>query len=926
MVPLWIYHAENKCKPMRLESLLNTWRRLGAVIVHGPKTQGTGLPLNLIFEISEEVCSQLHFGIMKTARKVLLDEIVSCIISDSLATRKTHRSHKSERCHEIKELVATGAGEEPERCHEIKELVAAGAGEEVGETADGHPIGETTISQPSLKSIGTFENFCAAYMSVSRMLFNSCLQVMWNSIFHDPVANFSSDWRRMNRWSSPCAVEKFPANDKSAEDSFCLEMDCPPGFELARSTKDQLLRSSPVSSLCERVKTSEDNLLGSGLSCHDMDFILENILNDLHSSSKFSLVHYYKELIDEEVKKTIDFSRSSCAKEVNYQSHLHNHDTEEDIHVSAQILSNDPQCQSKLVKHPSHKKTDHSCQISATNLSRAAFQKLPVHLDDSPSVEVDELFPDLLEENRKQNLLLHCRREFQNLPMHLDNVSDSVDIEVVDELRPPKSAEVTKQCVLPPTREVSSLQLDCPTLKTTYQVALMMSRSRIHECIVQKLKSLYFDDAIEKALKSTCFPKRYRSTSKVTVDLLNKERDDNEERNSEASLLIGRHVYSRRRKLTGKRPRSLFQSLSRGDTDNLKQGSKKSRRDCTIKSVAQATRGQKALSSNSEKRVSRHNGDKCADARILGEKVSSLHSCSQILEVDDPANLVSSSVGKVSKTKRKQLIDNGEHSRSGKVRKQANGTETQTLKPRVDACKIKKKKSRAVRPCPQSDGCARSSINGWEWRMWAMNARPSERARARGTHIYSTYGNSECSSSHASNVKGLSARTNRAKLRNLLAAAEGADLLKATQLKARKKRLCFQRSKIHDWGLIALEPIEAEDFVIEYVGELIRPCISDIRERQYEKMGIGSSYLFRLDDGYVVDATKRGGIARFINHSCEPNCYTKVISVDGHKKIFIYSKRHIYAGEELTYNYKFPLEENKIPCNCGSRRCRGSMN
>ena len=95
-----------------------------------------------------------------------------------------------------------------------------------------------------------------------------------------------------------------------------------------------------------------------------------------------------------------------------------------------------------------------------------------------------------------------------------------------------------------------------------------------------------------------------------------------------------------------------------------------------------------------------------------------------------------------------------------------------------------------------------------------------------------------------SSNKNQSARTNRAKFRNLVAAAEGAELLKITQLKARKKRLKFQRSKIHDWGLVALEPIEAKDFVIEYVGELIRPKISDIRERQYEKMGIGSSYLF----------------------------------------------------------------------------------
>lgn len=53
----------------------------------------------------------------------------------------------------------------------------------------------------------------------------------------------------------------------------------------------------------------------------------------------------------------------------------------------------------------------------------------------------------------------------------------------------------------------------------------------------------------------------------------------------------------------------------------------------------------------------------------------------------------------------------------------------------------------------------------------------------------------------------------------------------------------------------------------------------------------------------------------------QPNCYPKVITVEGQKKIFIYAKRAISAGEEITYNYKFPLEEKKIPCNCGSRRC-----
>ncbi|KAG7536822.1 GYF domain [Arabidopsis suecica] len=244
------------------------------------------------------------------------------------------------------------------------------------------------------------------------------------------------------------------------------------------------------------------------------------------------------------------------------------------------------------------------------------------------------------------------------------------------------------------------------------------------------------------------------------------------------------------------------------------------------------------------------------------------------------------------------------------------------LKP-LEKLSSKPSKKKVLQSCPKSVGCARTSINGWHWRAWSLKASAEERTRVRGSSsVHIQHFGSKCNSTQ--NV--LSARTNRAKMRNLLAAADGADVLKISQLKARKKRLRFQQSKIHDWGLVALEPIEAEDFVIEYVGELIRSSISEIRERQYEKMGIGSSYLFRLDDGYVVDATKRGGIARFINHSCEPNCYTKIISVEGKKKIFIYAKRHIDAGEEISYNYKFPLEDDKIPCNCGAQKCRGSLN
>ncbi|KAI9010859.1 hypothetical protein CLU79DRAFT_891196 [Phycomyces nitens] len=152
------------------------------------------------------------------------------------------------------------------------------------------------------------------------------------------------------------------------------------------------------------------------------------------------------------------------------------------------------------------------------------------------------------------------------------------------------------------------------------------------------------------------------------------------------------------------------------------------------------------------------------------------------------------------------------------------------------------------------------------------------------------------------------------------------DILKFNQLKSRKKQLRFAKSPIHDWGLYAEEHIDANDMVIEYVGEVIRQQVAEEREKKYERCGIGSSYLFRVDDDTVIDATKKGSIARFINHCCSPNCSAKIITVDKHKKIVIYANRDIEPGEEITYDYKFPIEADKIPCLCGSRFCKGTLN
>lgn len=129
---------------------------------------------------------------------------------------------------------------------------------------------------------------------------------------------------------------------------------------------------------------------------------------------------------------------------------------------------------------------------------------------------------------------------------------------------------------------------------------------------------------------------------------------------------------------------------------------------------------------------------------------------------------------------------------------------------------------------------------------------------------------------------------------------QASDVLRFNQLKKRKKPVKFARSAIHNWGLYAMENIAKDDMIIEYVGEQVRQKIADLREVQYTRSGIGSSYLFRIDDDTVIDATKKGGIARFINHSCAPNCKASIIRVEGSKRIVIYAERAIGQSKYFT--------------------------
>jgi SET domain-containing protein len=131
--------------------------------------------------------------------------------------------------------------------------------------------------------------------------------------------------------------------------------------------------------------------------------------------------------------------------------------------------------------------------------------------------------------------------------------------------------------------------------------------------------------------------------------------------------------------------------------------------------------------------------------------------------------------------------------------------------------------------------------------------------------------------------------------------------------------LVVRESPIHGKGCYAAMPICGGDFIIEYAGELIPAEEAYRREQDPTRRGI---YTFWTGDEWVIDGYREGNAARFINHSCDPNCDYRI---EG-RRVLIYALRDIAAGEELSIDYSFGADGEIVPCACGASDCRGRIN
>ncbi|KAL6623423.1 hypothetical protein ACP70R_033302 [Stipagrostis hirtigluma subsp. patula] len=813
-----IYHVDGKFGPFTLVSLIGRWSG-GHAECSGATANDSASLNGLLGNLFHDVSHQLHAGIMKSARRVLIDEIFSCVLPDVIASKKTK-----------KELAAkmTNQAAKPDSVSN-KKVSALMANVDTPSTVQKKQSTSynvaTANSSMVLKSTAA-DKLADVLSAVWQTVYYESMESMWDGVLSDPVMDYCNVWlQRKCQLNLPCTIISDPANvntqgndEMSPKDTDASECgtDFPPGFgpsgEPAEcSHSSSLLEvNSGTNKNDEKHESNTDLCSGPSAGAQIM------LANELYVASKHSVFRHFEEIIAEEIANCLCSGLASSIDQENIGAPLHAVDSP----TGAPLQTTDSPIPARVSTHGMLSPIE-MVQDEELNAVEMAPVSSPAKTSTNEKLRAAEMITDETHNSHAEDLSLSSV-SFGSIFEKMDQWKTAELDESFDEVPPGMETNLLPLVPVDKSRYQPS-KLMCPTPVISRYITLALCRQRLHENVVTEWASL-LSNTISKCLDS--WYTRQNAVPKVAA----------------GSLKLNEYTYYRRRKVN-----KTCQATSSKKPVEISMDEQPSKPLCELvenknyeKNVQESRKAVISKRGSVDKPTKRGAKTVANDSYDLNIQQDLKLLSSAVPQRNRSSHLTKEQVG----TNKAPRVNDSVLTRPVKNRKRKNTSceSNQTVKPTI--------------PCPESDGCARASISGWEWRSWAQNATPSERARVRGYRVRSILSTSNNNNMlKKSQGKGPSARTNRVKLRNLIAATEGSELLKIAQMKARKKRLRFQRSKIHEWGLVALELIDAEEFVIEYVGELISRQVSDIRERQYEKSGIGSSYLFRLDDDFVVGDT-----------------------------------------------------------------------
>ncbi|KAH9806245.1 Histone-lysine N-methyltransferase ASHR3 [Citrus sinensis] len=148
---------------------------------------------------------------------------------------------------------------------------------------------------------------------------------------------------------------------------------------------------------------------------------------------------------------------------------------------------------------------------------------------------------------------------------------------------------------------------------------------------------------------------------------------------------------------------------------------------------------------------------------------------------------------------------------------------------------------------------------------------------------------------------------------------------KEKKIKIVKVNSCPFQTEFCGWGVEAAEPINKGEFIIEYIGEVIDDALCEQRLWDMKYRGVQNFYMCEIRKDFTIDATFKGNFSRFLNHSCDPNCFLEKWQVEGETRVGVFAARSIKAGEPLTYDYRFVQFGPEVKCYCGASSCQGYL-